>query len=351
MINISESVEKITEELISIHSVIGEEKELCDKIEETLDKTKVTFTRVSNSIVGRLDFGKERTIALVGHIDTVPYTRENHTTPYIIDDELWGLGSSDMKSGVASILKIIDDLENERVTPTKNLVFVFYEAEEGPLPNGVNKLLDANLLDDIDFAYILEPTEGRYSVGCLGAFTVKKRVQGISAHSANPKTGKNAILEATEIFNKVIEADKKLGTSEISGNSYYETMNVTQFNTENAANVIPPFVNMTINYRFSPEKSLDEAEKAIFDVIGNKDGVYFTDRSPSCYIGSGMDEFLIDTVEQEIMQAWTDIAQLNLVGIPSVNYGPGSIKVAHKPDERLSLSDLREYYKMLIKHI
>ena len=51
------------------------------------------------------------------------------------------------------------------------------------------------------------------------------------------------------------------------------------------------------------------------------------------------------------MQAWTDIAQLNQAGIPAINYGPGSIKHAHKPDERIAIEDFEIFYKNLIKHI
>ncbi len=359
MLDLTKPVEKISEDLIAIHSVIGSEKNLADTIEETLKSIgDHSITRVSNSLVCRIDAGKEKTVALVGHIDTVPLTRENQTTPEIKDGKLWGLGACDMKSGVASILKIFNEVNSGTLELSKNLAIVFYEAEEGPLPNGINKLLDAKLLNGIDFAYILEPTEGRYSMGCLGALTVKKEVGGISAHSANPKTGKNAIGEAMKIYNSVVEADKQVSTNcEIEGLSYYETINITQFNTENASNVIPQAAFITVNYRFSPGKSVDEAEQFIYDTIGGNDGVYFVDRSPSCFVGdscgdnASLHEFLHDEVEREIMQAWTDIAQLNLAGIAAVNFGAGSIKVAHKPEEHIDLEELRTFYALLRKHV
>jgi succinyl-diaminopimelate desuccinylase len=354
MINLKQPIEKISADLISIHSVIGSEKNLADEIEETLKNNlgNFSFTRINNSIICRIDAKKEKTIALVGHIDTVPLTRENQTTPEFKDGNLIGLGACDMKSGIASILKIFDEVNSGELELNHNLVVIFYEAEEGPLPNGINKLLDAKLLENIDFAYILEPTESKYSIGCLGALTVKKEIAGVSAHSANPKLGKNAIGEALKIYESVVEANKKLSiTSQIDGLEYYETINITQMTTENAANVIPPKTFITINYRFSPQKSVEQAEKFVYDTIGGDDGVYFVDRSPSCFAGNAVNEFLLNGTEKEIMQAWTDIAQLNLAGIPAVNFGAGSIKVAHKPEEFININELQSFYQNLKKHL
>ncbi len=352
MINLKQDVENISADLISIHSVIRNEKEICDKIEATLQEGSGELKRFGHSLVWRLDRGFENTVALVGHIDTVPLTRENQTTPEFRDGYLWGLGSADMKSGVASMLKVFQQIQDDEISLTKNIVLVFYEAEEGPLPNGINTLLDNSALDNIDFAYILEPTECRYSVGCLGTLSVKKEVQGISAHSANPRMGKNAIGEAMKIYDNVVAVDKEISKgSEVIGLPYYETINITQFTTENAGNVIPPKVFINVNYRFAPGKSVEEAEQFVYDTIGGSDGVYFVDRCGSCVVESGLDDYLLPGVEREIMQAWTDVAQLNAAGIPAVNYGAGSIKVAHKPDERISLEELRGFYKDLVKHL
>ncbi len=352
MIDISKSVEQISADLISVHSVIRNEKNLCDLIESTLQGNGATVERLGNSLITRLDFGKERTVALVGHIDTVPLTRENQTVPEFKDGWLWGLGACDMKSGLASILKLYHEIQTGSLTPTKNVVMVFYEAEEGPLPNGINTLLDAGKLDNIDFAYILEPTECRYSVGCLGALTVKIEIQGISAHSANPRTGKNAITEAMDIYQKICTANDKISNDQtILGLPFYETINVTQLTTENASNVIPPKCFLTINYRYAPGKTVDEAEQFIYDTIGGKDGVFYCDRANSCVVETNMDEFLQVEGEREIMQAWTDVAQLNKAGIPAVNFGAGSIKFAHKPDERINLNELHSFYDRLRKHV
>ena len=65
-----------------------------------------------------------------------------------------------------------------------------------------------------------------------------------------------------------------------------------------------------------------------------------------------MNNFLHDNgPKREIMQAWTDIAQLNDAGIPAINFGAGSIKVAHKPEEFIDIKELQEFYELLKTHI
>jgi len=352
MIDISRSLSDLTADLVAINSVIGNEKEICDKIEEVFIKNNLKIDRIGNSIVARLDLQKNKTIALVGHLDTVPLSRENQTVPEIKDGNLIGLGSCDMKSGIACALKILYETKNGEISPQYNLVFIFYDGEEGALPNGITRLLAENKLQDIDFAYILEPTNSKYSVGCLGSIMAKIAISGISAHSANPETGKNALSEAAEIIKRVEGIDKEINKiQEIDGLSFYETINVTQLTTENASNVIPQKANMNINFRFSPQKTQEEAKEFLFSII-DKSLIYKIDVSPSSLTPTDkMKEFLKYGIEREIMQAWTDIAQLNAAKIPAINFGAGDIKMCHKPEEFVEINKLNNFYELLKQHV
>jgi succinyl-diaminopimelate desuccinylase len=352
MLDISRSLTDLTADLVAINSVIGNEKEIADSLSAVFDEYGIKTQRLQNSLVARLEINKDKTVALVGHLDTVPQSRENQTQPKIENGDLIGLGSCDMKCGIAVALKILYEIKKGEISPSKNIVFVFYDGEEGPLPNGVSRLLAQNKLQNIDFAYVLEPTLSKYSVGCLGALTVKLAIPGISAHSANPKTGKNALNEAAVTVKKIEEIDRELSKpQEIDGLSFYETINVTQLTTENASNVIPQKANLTVNFRFSPKRTLEEAKEFIFSII-DKNLVYFIDGGSSCFVDSRKtSQFLQDAREREIMQAWTDIAQLNAAGIPAVNFGAGDIKLAHKPEESVNIENLKSFYESLKTHI
>jgi len=351
MIDISRPIADLTLDLVKIDSVIGNEKELADAVFDIFSANNLQTERVQNSIVARLDMKKEKTIALVGHLDTVPKSVAAGGAK-IENGKIEGLGSCDMKSGIAAALKILYEIKTGTVNPSKNIAFVFYDGEEGPLPNGITRLITQNKLQNIDFAYVLEPTRSKYCVGCLGALTIKAALCGVSAHSANPKTGKNALAEAARIIRKVEEADAALSkTQEIDNMPFYETINVTQLTTENASNVIPSKANITINFRFSPKRSCESAKEFVFSIIDKK-YVYFTDCGSSCVADlQRASEFLRDGVEREIMQAWTDIAQLNAAGIAAVNFGVGDIKLAHKPEEYVSVSALENFYELLKLHV
>ena len=145
--------------------------------------------------------------------------------------------------------------------------------------------------------------------------------------------------------------DRKIGGDKwLDGLSYYETVNVTALNTSNAFNVLPPRAEMIINYRFSPGRTLEEAEELLYSYVG-RDNTEMLDAVASAYAGDAISSFLLEGIEREIMQAWTDMAQLIEAGIPAVNYGPGSIKFAHKPDEHIDAAELETFYKSMVRHL
>ncbi|WP_028973699.1 M20/M25/M40 family metallo-hydrolase [Spirochaeta cellobiosiphila] len=350
MINLKETLPDVLKSLISFQSVTGEEKVFADSIELLLSSYSGDMVRVHNSIVYKINANADSHIAFIGHIDTVP-VEDSTTEAYEEAGYIYGRGACDMKAGLAVMLKMIDDIESKFFDLKHNVSFVFYEGEEGPLPNGINLLLDKSLISDIDFAYVLEPTEGLYSVACLGSLTVKKTITGVSAHSANPRTGKSAMIEALQVCDAITRMDAEINQDDnISGYPFYQTVNVTTFNTSNAFNVIPSQIELLINYRFSPKLNSEEAMDILLSYI-SEENIEVIDNSPSCYAGDNSKEYLLPHIKKEVMQAWTDIAQLNNAGIPAVNYGPGSIKNAHKPDERIRIQELSDYYSNIILHL
>lgn len=350
MIDISADLLTILKELIAVESVTDNEKSICDALEKVLSSYGGELIRENNSLLLKLSGNGEKNVALVGHIDTVPIG-DSTTAAYEKDSALFGRGACDMKAGLAVMLKIIDDLKEGRWKSKHNLSFIFYSGEEGPVPNGINDLLDKGHLDGLDFAFILEPTEGRYSVGCLGSLAVKKLVTGVSAHSANPRTGVNALDETLRLYSCIRDMDREIGGDKnIDGLPYYETVNVTSLNTFNAFNVLPPKAELIINYRFSPDRTMSDAEDLLYSYLG-KENTEMLDGVESAYAGSSIEEFLLEGIDREIMQAWTDMAQLIEAGIPAINYGPGSIKHAHKPNEHIVISELEGFYKNMIRHL
>ena len=129
-------------------------------------------------------------------------------------------------------------------------------------------------------------------------------------------------------------------------------MSITGVKTENAHNVIPEKVDLTVNYRFLPLMQLKTAKKRLERQFsgqslpnGLKMKIEFEDESPSCYVPEkGAEEFLDPEVKRDIFLGWTDVAQLNQAGITAINWGPGRFELAHTKNERISVTHLRDFY-------
>ena len=344
---LNKKLEEITADLIEIPSTTRKEKAISDYVQKCLSEIGMDFTKIGNNIVCDINTGKEKTIALVGHLDTVPETRKDQTKAEFMGEELFGLGACDMKSGLACMLKTAYEISKKETNPTKNIRLIFYDKEEGPLPNGLNRLLYRGMFKGIDFAFVLEPTHGEYNVGCLGSLTGIVDVQGKSSHSALAWKGINAI----GLAKRVIENVESYGNRpiKVSGYDITETMNVTQISTSNAHNVIPSSCKLTVNYRFAPGSSIQDAEEIVKCAVGQD--VKFIDESPACYVSSNICDYLRRDIKKSIMQGWADIAQLNAVSIPAVNYGPGNMNLAHTSEEKISIRELNEFYNSLKGHI
>jgi len=347
---------KTLKELILIPSVYGSEEKIADYCEKFLREVPVlTVHRLNNSIVAHTPFEENRkTLALVGHLDTVP--GDNEFTGKIINGRLYGLGASDMKAGDAVLLEIARELKEKN--PRFNLVFVLYEKEEGPYEeNGLKELFKefAQILKKIDLALILEPTNNTVQVGCLGVIHAWFSFKGKRAHSARPWEGDNAIHKSWRLL-KFLER-KAPKEYRIGNLSYYEVLNATMVEYSGGRNIIAEEMKVNLNYRFSPTKSIEEAKEELRKIgaeVGTKE-VIFTDISPAARPCPD-NEILKELVQRfnlktEPKQAWTDVAQFSQNGIDAVNFGPGQPHQAHQKNEWVEVSKVEESFKILSNFI
>ena len=334
-LDLTQDVVTLTESLCNIQSVSLNEAALADAIEAELAKLDhLEVVRDGNSLVARTNLGRDERIVLAGHIDTVPLTSEPANLPVKrVDGKLWGRGTTDMKGGVAVQLKLAHDL----VAPNRDVTFVFYEGEEiEDQYNGLGRIARTrpDLLEGAAFAVLLEPTNGGIEGGCKGTLRVHVRTKGLAAHSARPWKGDNAIHRAADILNRLREYEPQ--TVNVDGLDYHEGLNAVNISGGIAGNVIPDACTVTVNYRFAPDKSADEAlayVTAFFDGFdlecddlagGARPGL---DRPAAKAFVEALD---LPVVAKE---GWTDVARFSAVGVPAVNFGPGDPNVAHMDDE------------------
>ena len=323
-------------ELLEIPSPTGEEGEISNYIYNFLQERGLSPERIGNNIVCKLNDTEGENIALIGHLDTVPPQGES-----VIKEEgseIYGRGSVDMKSGLACMLEIIEDLEDL----DKTVYLYFYTEEEGPLPNGLNRLMDEGRFEDIDFAVVLEPTRSTLDLGCYGRLEVEYRFDGKAAHSAFHKEGENAVYKAVSLIEKI----KDLDIPEKDG--IKEGINVTRMEASGPTNQIPEKCTVTVDYRFSPKKSTDEAVEDISKIVGEPTKV--VDSSPGAIVDED-NKFIRSVEEKDILRHWTDMTQLNKNGVVAVNFGPGDHHLAHSAEEHINIENLEEFYEKLLEFL
>ncbi|ABY22918.1 succinyl-diaminopimelate desuccinylase [Renibacterium salmoninarum ATCC 33209] len=339
-------VAELAAALLDVESVSANEKQIADFVEEALHALPhLTVLRDGDSIIARTELGRAERVILAGHLDTVPLP----TTPGArgtvpsswSDGVLYGRGATDMKGGVAVQLALAAALTE----PNRDLTFVFYDHEEveadlsglGRLAKNHRELLNA------DFGILLEPTDGVVEGGCNGTMRFEARMHGKAAHAARAWMGHNAIHDAAEILNRL--RDYAPLTVSVEGLDYRESLNAVKIRGGIAGNVIPDEAVVEINYRFAPNKTIEQAEAVVLELLAGLD-ITRTDAAPGAR--PGLDQPAAAAFVAAVggtpkpKFGWTDVARLGQLGIPAVNFGPGDPLLAHSDDEHVSGQAIRD---------
>jgi succinyl-diaminopimelate desuccinylase len=338
-------------QLVQIPSVIGNEGAIADHVEAWAKQhyPAEEIVRVSHSLVIGRRSDPRPTVALVGHLDTVP-THPEGNPARIEGDRLFGLGSSDMKGSLAVMMALAEALPRD--TLPVNLLLVFYEREEGPFQeSGLGPLFErVPQLHKLRFAIAMEPTDGAVQVGCVGTLHATLRFEGQAAHSARPWQGKNAIHAAGALLTELGARERKAVI--VQGHTFYEVMSATLAKGGRARNVVADSFELNVNYRFAPGKSLEAAQQEVHDFVAGRCTVSFTDLAPSGRLCG--DNPFFQRLEKlsgrpaEAKQAWTDVARFSELGVDAVNYGPGETAQAHQRTESASVAALQHAYDALL---
>jgi succinyl-diaminopimelate desuccinylase len=340
ILDLSKDVVSLTHALVDIESVSGHERDIADAVEHALRALPhLHVERDGDTVLARTDLGRPERVVLAGHLDTVPV---NDNFPGRLDaDRLVGLGSCDMKGGCAVILRTAAALAE----PNRDVTFFLYECEEVEAArNGLKRLSRTHPeWFRADFAVLMEPTSAAVEGGCQGTMRVDVVARGVRAHSARSWMGDNAIHKAADILQRLRDFEPR--QPEVDGLTYHEGLNAVRIDGGVAGNVIPDEVRVGVNYRFAPDRSEDDA---LAFLRGFFDGyeVEVSDVAPAARPGldRAVAAAFVDAIggEPRPKLGWTDVARFTELGVPAVNYGPGSPMMAHKQDEYVDLAELRE---------
>lgn len=312
---------------------------------------------------------KEQGIAFLGHLDTVPMGNRQDwirdpLKAIIEDKRMFGLGASDMKGGLVSLLILLSFFLENNIKPMKSLYFIF-TADEETGGNGAIYLRETNFLEihHIEEIIVAEPTNGKVCIGEKGNLWISLEAKGKKAHGAMPEEG----INANEMLIKFVEEfTEKINRLDIPNDSEHITVSVTQFHGGYKSNIIPEYANAVLDIRTTNETVHKQIISIAEQIILQMKKIYQVEisyRVQSDKIPLRMDvkdpyvQGLFQIFEKEeyrynIVPYYTDLAEImKEKKYPFFIFGPGEQEQMHKTNESIELSSISKIAKELIYYV
>jgi acetylornithine deacetylase len=268
-------------------------------------------------------------VTLSTHMDTVPpfvASRED-------DDQIYGRGACDAKGIIAAMIGAAEKLLE---SGTRNFALLFVVGEEknssgadvaARAPRGSLYLIDG------------EPTESKVALGSKGMLRYEIVATGKMAHSAYPELGESAIeklIDALDAIRRVpLPEDSLLGRT---------TVNIGTISGGRAPNIVPDAAKAELAIRLVGDAQVVDA--ALRRAVGDRAAVNEILRFPVVRHAA------LDGFPTCVVAFSTDIPVLSPAWGEPFLFGPGSIHVAHTPEERIAkkeLLDAVDTYASMVK--
>ena len=280
---------ELSQRLIRCPSVTPDEGGALDELQNVLEELGFRCQRLLFSESGTPDVDnlyarlgdRGPNFCFAGHSDVVPpgdrdEWGEDPFSGVVIDGKLFGRGSADMKSAIASFISAVQRYKSnvgEEIPGSISLLIT--GDEEGPAINGTIKVLDWMSKNNelIDACIVGEPTNPDHlgqmmKIGRRGSFTGWLTVMGVQGHTAYPHLAENPLSKLVKMLEPLAEEQLDQGTE------YFPptTAAISSIDTGNSAtNVIPQKVTASFNIRFNDSRTAEDIEEWLrghFDSVG-----------------------------------------------------------------------------------
>jgi acetylornithine deacetylase/succinyl-diaminopimelate desuccinylase family protein len=349
----------LTRELVAIPTENPPGNRYRDAIEllcKRLSELGFTDTRVEGNCVLSFSGTGDRTIYFSGHYDVVPAQSPAQFEPTVKGGNLFGRGSSDMKSGLAAMIYATRALQDCGANLNGRIGLVFVPDEETAGPRGSRYLVDRGLLGQNAIGMLTpEPTGGVVWNANRGAITLRVTVKGRSAHVGRQREGVNAFDRMLEVARALTalkaEVEQRATAFHIAPDAVRRSILMLGGRTEGGTNfnVVPDRCSFTVDRRINPEEDFDQEKQRLFAVLervraGGIDlEVETLQEGRSC--GVAENDPIAQALARSIANVTGRAAQFEMCpglleirfyaerGIPAFAYGPGLLTVSHGPNE------------------
>jgi acetylornithine deacetylase len=264
------------------------------------------------------------------HMDTVPpFIRSRED-----EEHIWGRGACDTHGIAASMIKAIEALLEQGVSDL-GLLLVIGEEIDGlgamhanQSPPGSKYLING------------EPTENKLATGSKGSLRLDIEATGRSAHSAYVELGDSAIDKLLDNLQALRTLE--LPVDEVLGPS---TLNIGTISGGTAGNIIADRASASVVIRVVSD--LDKLQRLVLGALDGRVQAHVATATPAIHLKS------LPGFATEVVKYTTDIPKLTRWGVPLM-LGPGSIHVAHTPEERIpkkQMLEAVELYQKLVKQL
>ncbi len=285
------------------------------------------------------------------HVDTVPAGEGWSTDPFRLrdtGDRLYARGACDAKGPLVGMLDAMRRLVDDKARWSGTLLGVFVADEEAASLGAKHYVKTA---PHIDYCVIGEPTSCTTVSAHKGSLRPRVKVSGVSAHSGMPDSGVNAILKLAPLLERIDREHARIRDTRhaLVG---APSLTVTRILGGVADNVVPDAVELLLDRRMIPGEDeaavvahlrslvadAASAAQTPIDIVGFNETTGGATETPeddpvvlaaqaACAHHNGHASPLGG------FQGGCDLVHFRSVGATGVVLGPGSLDVAHKPDE------------------
>ncbi len=297
-----------------------------------------------------------RALYFSGHYDVVPAQSRQQFQPRVEGANLFGRGSSDMKSGLAAMIHAAAAARDEGLLETGRIAIVLVPDEETAGPLGSRHLDSLGLLGRDAIGMLTpEPTGGVIWNANRGAISLRATMRGKAAHVGRQFEGVNAFERALPALARLAALKQEVELRETLHNiappAARKSILMLGGRAEAGANfnVTPDFFSFTIDRRINPEENLDEEKRRLLDALeGFEIETLQQEPSASTPAQSPLGAILTRHIASitgkppavELCPGLLETRFYAARAIPAFAYGPGLLTVSHGPNEFVPISHI-----------